>query len=566
METDNKDKQASVSGDDTEKYTADEVTDSQPTDKRKTVISSDTPLTNDDISQSVSDDTMPQTVKSSKAAKSKASTSQNTSSKPKRKRKPSKNAIALQQSLHIHTHKQMVSRWDQWKKIAHVSVASLIIGLGLVWLFGIVFLMRFQFSNGQTINVKQPSPQLIAELQHHVNSYSLLIQYPHHVIKQYSLASTGFSIDVKKSTATLRSEQHNWYRLLTWWNPIPIVMQSSLNYAVFYNFVVNHATVVEQPAQDATIAIVNGKIQVTSASNGKEYGLSKPFTAIQGAIESLQPSPLSLQTLASNPAITTAQLAPSEKELTKTINQTVVFHIGSQIINATPDDIAQWIEITPNDKNKHIDITVNSGKVLSYINKFASTFLSFPRDQVDIVLPDGSTQTLISGQNGMDILDKQSVATQVASSLLTGKGINISMAVSFAPFKTITTQTYPKWIEVDTTSKRMYTYEQNNLIRTFLISAGAPATPTVTGTFSIYAKYPIQNMTGENVDGSSYFQPNVQWINYFYRDYAIHGNYWRPLSYFGNVNSSHGCVGVVNSDAEWIYNWAPIGTPVIVHT
>ena len=59
--------------------------------------------------------------------------------------------------------------------------------------------------------------------------------------------------------------------------------------------------------------------------------------------------------------------------------------------------------------------------------------------------------------------------------------------------------------------------------------------------------------------------PDVKWINYFYRDYAIHGNYWRPLSYFGNINSSHGCVGLEDTEAEWIYSWAPIGTPVIVH-
>jgi lipoprotein-anchoring transpeptidase ErfK/SrfK len=72
-------------------------------------------------------------------------------------------------------------------------------------------------------------------------------------------------------------------------------------------------------------------------------------------------------------------------------------------------------------------------------------------------------------------------------------------------------------------------------------------------------------MTGYNTNGTTYYQPNVQWVNYFYQADAVHGNYWRPLSYFGNINSSHGCVGVVNSDAEWIYNWAPIGTTVIVH-
>jgi hypothetical protein len=33
---------------------------------------------------------------------------------------------------------------------------------------------------------------------------------------------------------------------------------------------------------------------------------------------------------------------------------------------------------------------------------------------------------------------------------------------------------------------------------------------------------------------------------------------------FGIKNRSHGCVGITNTEAEWIYNWDSIGTPVIV--
>ena len=68
-------------------------------------------------------------------------------------------------------------------------------------------------------------------------------------------------------------------------------------------------------------------------------------------------------------------------------------------------------------------------------------------------------------------------------------------------------------------------------------------------------------MSGLNPDGSKYFQPSVPWINYFdHSGDAVHGNYWWPASYFGSINSSHGCVGVQVPEAEWIYNWAPIGT------
>ncbi len=145
-------------------------------------------------------------------------------------------------------------------------------------------------------------------------------------------------------------------------------------------------------------------------------------------------------------------------------------------------------------------------------------------------------------------------------------GYSRELSIDDAAFKTVNAETYDKWLVVDLTNKRMAAYEGSTLIRTFNVSAGAPATPTVVGQYKIFAKVRRQNMSGLNTDGSTYFQPNVEWTNYFYGDYAIHGNYWRPTSWFGNINSSHGCVGITNPEAQWIFEWAPVGTTVITHT
>src|SRR5262249_54227373 len=138
--------------------------------------------------------------------------------------------------------------------------------------------------------------------------------------------------------------------------------------------------------------------------------------------------------------------------------------------------------------------------------------------------------------------------------------------INTSSYKTVTAGDYSKWIEENVTEKKMYVYEKTKLIKTFFTSSGAPATPTVLGQYKIQRKYVQQDMEGQNADGTDYFQPNVPWVNYFYGGYAIHGNYWRPLSWFGNVNSSHGCIGVSVADGKWIYDWAPVGTPIIIHT
>lgn len=113
-----------------------------------------------------------------------------------------------------------------------------------------------------------------------------------------------------------------------------------------------------------------------------------------------------------------------------------------------------------------------------------------------------------------------------------------------------------KQILVVLSEQKVYAYENGVLLREFVVSTGLPATPTVRGDFHIYIKYEAQRMSGPGYD-----LPNVPWVMYFYRGYGLHGTYWHEN--FGNP-MSHGCVNMRTPEAEWLYNWAPVGTPVKV--
>jgi LysM repeat protein len=113
-----------------------------------------------------------------------------------------------------------------------------------------------------------------------------------------------------------------------------------------------------------------------------------------------------------------------------------------------------------------------------------------------------------------------------------------------------------KTIVVELGQQVVKAYENGRLIRTVSVSTGLPDTPTVTGTFSIYAKHPSQTMTG-----ADYFLPGVPYVMYFFESYGLHGTYWHDK--FGQP-MSHGCVNLPTEDAKWFYNWAEIGTPVLV--
>lgn len=114
-----------------------------------------------------------------------------------------------------------------------------------------------------------------------------------------------------------------------------------------------------------------------------------------------------------------------------------------------------------------------------------------------------------------------------------------------------------KLIDVNLSAQTVSLYENDVLVQTMICSSGSQATPSLTGTYFVYAKAEKLDMRGEG-----YFAPDVPWVLMFNGDYTIHGNYWATS--FGTP-SSHGCVGLPVGDAEYLYNWTPIGTIVSIH-
>lgn len=113
------------------------------------------------------------------------------------------------------------------------------------------------------------------------------------------------------------------------------------------------------------------------------------------------------------------------------------------------------------------------------------------------------------------------------------------------------------WIDIDISDQMLYAYDGNEIVGSFVISTGVAAHPTLTGQYYIYVKYLYTDMSGPG-----YYLPDVPYTMYYYSGYGIHGTYWH--NNFG-VPMSHGCVNMRTSDAEWIFNWASVGTLVNIH-
>ena len=80
------------------------------------------------------------------------------------------------------------------------------------------------------------------------------------------------------------------------------------------------------------------------------------------------------------------------------------------------------------------------------------------------------------------------------------------------------------WIDVDLSQQRVYAYEGDTVVNTFVVSTGTWQTPTVTGQFHIWIKLLSTTMTGPG-----YYLPNVPYTMYFYKGYGLHGTYWHII-------------------------------------
>jgi LysM repeat protein len=118
------------------------------------------------------------------------------------------------------------------------------------------------------------------------------------------------------------------------------------------------------------------------------------------------------------------------------------------------------------------------------------------------------------------------------------------------------TITEGKQIVVQLSTQQVFVYQDGILINTFVVSTGVTAHPTRVGEFKIWMKLESTRMTGPGYD-----LPDVPWTMYFDEGRGFHGTYWHHN--FGRP-MSHGCVNMQTPDAKWLYDWAEVGTDVLV--
>jgi LysM repeat protein len=122
-----------------------------------------------------------------------------------------------------------------------------------------------------------------------------------------------------------------------------------------------------------------------------------------------------------------------------------------------------------------------------------------------------------------------------------------------------------KRIVVDKSDQRAYLYQDGELLWTFVVSTGMPGSETWNGTFQVRSKIP-------EAYAYNWALRMPYWLGFYHTGYLENGFHALPIMSSGAIlwdgylgtPVSYGCVILSYPDAEALYNWAEIGTEVIV--
>ena len=323
------------------------------------------------------------------------------------------------------------------------------------------------------------------------------------------------------------------------------------------------ATVLEVAPIDATLKYQNSEWTLQASAQGLGLNKNRLKNSISNLIQTGQnQGEIVLETTVLEPAVKEAGAMEAKPEADKFLAAAPIqieFKDESLMFTASRAEIASWIDfVTSGTKLKP---GISDKKLGGYVGWIAS---KIEIEKIDKEIVDGTGEVQNAGQDGRGI-DKDKLTAEIKTRVQAGSsGSPIAVSVFIIPKGQVTI--YPsaqpgrytgRYIDINLSEQTLYAFEGTKQVNSFLVSTGRSGYATPTGEFHIYGKDRYALM-----DGPDYYLPNVPFVSWFLGDYSIHGTYWH--SNFGHV-MSHGCVNASISDAEWVFNWAEVGTAVYIH-
>lgn len=394
-----------------------------------------------------------------------------------------------------------------------------------------------------------------------------------------SLADLGYAVDVDATLERVFDANGDWSalaRALFSSRPLDVVV--SRDGDAFDAYVERVAAPSVRAAANAVVVRAKDKLSfaVKPSVTGHAADATALADAAARAAASLTSASAAIQIVDETPKVTTAAATDVADRANALIRHRVRIAAPDKTFTATTRQKSTWVTVPVRAGVPGAPV-LDADAVSTWVAASAKSIEAAPQNGARHLSSTGKVVRVVTqARDGVRVTNTKSTTEAVVAAWESGAKDTARFATKTVP-ATWTERTlapgaenlaYPaiageKWIDVNLSRHTITAYVGGKAVNgPIQMVDGAPATPTDVGTFQIYWKNPLMTMRGQNADGTDYETPNVPWSSFFNGGEALHGAYWR--SSFG-YSASHGCVNLPIPVAKWVYDWAPIGTPVASH-
>lgn len=321
---------------------------------------------------------------------------------------------------------------------------------------------------------------------------------------------------------------------------------------------------VKKDPVDAEFALKDGSLIIEPEQFGVSFNNVLIGETISNAIvDGNWNNKVTTVTKRSQPTITSNHLEYLTSPAQTFIDTKPVLIANNKNYSPVKDEALSFIKI--NIENGEPTIAINEDNLKSYISLLNKK--TYVAAIPDVYFDTGELSS--KGSTGKKINEDEAY-TQLETAYLSKNETKINLAMVEVPStkKIINRGFTPglyegKYIEVDLSNQQLFQMEGSQLIATRRVSTGKWSMPTPVGTYSINNKNP-------RAYSSKYDLYMPYWMAFIGSKYGLHElPEWANGKKEGQDHLgkpvSHGCIRMGVGDAQQVYDWVDIGTPVVIH-
>ena len=346
-----------------------------------------------------------------------------------------------------------------------------------------------------------------------------------------------------------------------------VILVYTVNEEKLNKYLADLETKINVNPRDSEITKQGTSMQVVPAVFGKKLKTAELRNEILKASTQFEAAPLKIQTDVANPTISDEKTRVLAEDADKITSKSIVIKYKDKTYTPTKSVLVSWVTFTRENEKAEWKMSIDQTKMRPYFQSLGKGINVYATDK-KIRVENGTKEVMTQdGVNGL-IIDEATLGSQLVSKLQADTSVAVTMPMKVAPFATkkefILVANWDKYIDINLSTQTLVAYEKGGAVKgTWRVTTGKSGYATPVGTTLVSGRSSWIRMKGMEGTSEYYNLYPIKWATWFRPGgYALHDAYWR--SSFG-YPGSHGCINMPDSGASFIYTWADVGTPVIVH-